>query len=212
GYANKSGAAAGIETFKKHIETGMFEIYTDKSGFAQFTMYSANKSRLIAAGEFYDSEARAQSAAESVKKFAGTDKILFLEQLPAAEVREEIIDLKPIANNPNGKIEVGPVGKEWIFTLKASNGEVLFTSNGYSSKSGALTGLEAVRKAVELGGFRVAQDKQKRYQFRIYSTNSQLIMTGETYPNKDSCFSAVDSVRRFLPGAKIIEVVASKRP
>jgi len=145
------------------------------------------------------------------KKFVGTDKIIYLEQLPSAEIREEIIDLKPIDLNPSGKVEVGADGKEWIFTLKASNGEVLFTSNGYSSKSGALTGLEAVRKAVELGSFRVAQDKQKRFQFRIYATNSQLIMTGETYPNKESCFSAVDSVRRFLPGAKIIETESVRR-
>ncbi len=121
------------------------------------------------------------------------------------------MELKPIDVNDNGKIELGADGREWVFKLKASNGEVLFTSNGYSSKSGAMTGLEAVRKAVELGSFRVAQDKQKRFQFRIYATNSQLIMTGETYPNKESCFSAVDSVRRFLPGAKIVETEPIRR-
>jgi hypothetical protein len=205
GYASRNGAVAGIETFKKNVEGGLFEVYTDKSGFSQFMLYSANKSRLLSTGEFYETEARAVSAIESVKKFAGNDKILQLEALPPAEIREEIVALKPIEKNDNGKIEIAPDGKEWIFTLKASNGEVLFISNGYASKPGALAGLESVKKAVEAGSFRVSQDKQKRYQFHLYASNSQLILTGETYPNLENCLSSVDSVRRFIGGAKIVD-------
>ncbi len=80
GYAAKTGVAAGIETFKKNVEAGVFEVYTDKSGFAQFALFSANKSRLIAAGEFYETETRAQSAAESVKKFAERIKSSILKR------------------------------------------------------------------------------------------------------------------------------------
>lgn len=35
---------------------------------------------------------------------------------------------------------------EYRFTLKASNGEVIASSEGYSSKAGALAGVESVRR------------------------------------------------------------------
>ena len=35
---------------------------------------------------------------------------------------------------------------EWHFRLKARNGEIIAVSEGYSSKNGALNGIESVRK------------------------------------------------------------------
>ncbi|WEK12601.1 MAG: DUF1508 domain-containing protein [Candidatus Microbacterium phytovorans] len=36
-------------------------------------------------------------------------------------------------------------GGQWRFNLKASNGQVIASSEGYSSKSSALNGIESVR-------------------------------------------------------------------
>lgn len=36
-------------------------------------------------------------------------------------------------------------GGQWRFNLKASNGQVIASSEGYSSKSSALGGIESVR-------------------------------------------------------------------
>ena len=36
-------------------------------------------------------------------------------------------------------------GGDWRFNLKASNGQVIATSQGYSSKANALGGIESVR-------------------------------------------------------------------
>lgn len=35
---------------------------------------------------------------------------------------------------------------EWRFRLKAGNGEVIATGQGYASKSGALNGIDSVRR------------------------------------------------------------------
>lgn len=35
---------------------------------------------------------------------------------------------------------------EWRFRLKAGNGEVIATGQGYSSKSGALNGIDSIRR------------------------------------------------------------------
>ncbi|MDP3130156.1 MAG: DUF1508 domain-containing protein [Bacillota bacterium] len=206
GYSTRNGATIGIDTFKKNVEGGLFDVYTDKSGFSQFMLFNANKSRLMATGEFYETDARVQSAIESVKKFVSNDKIIQLDEIPADEIREELVKLSPVDLNDNGKIEIAvDEKKEWTFTLKASNGEVLFESNGYASKPGAMMGFESVKKAVEAGNFRVSQDKQNRFQFSLYAPNNTMVLTGETYPSLENCLSAVDSVRRFLPNAKIID-------
>ncbi|WP_245570321.1 YegP family protein [Microbacterium luticocti] len=37
-------------------------------------------------------------------------------------------------------------GGDWRFNLKASNGQVIATSQGYSSKASAMKGIDSVRK------------------------------------------------------------------
>jgi len=204
GYSAKTGALSGIETLKRNMETGTFEIYTDKNNFNQFAL-KGNAGRIIALGEFYDSKKRCESAIESVKRFYASEKVVTLEEIPAAEIREEKIEITPIETNPNGKIELYQENNQWIFVLKASNSEILFESSGYTTKSGCLSGLETIKKAIENANFRVSKDKQGRWQFKLYSTNNQLILTGETYVDKDNCVSAVASVRKFAPEAKVVE-------
>lgn len=67
-YTTEKGALSGIETFKKNVEVGVFEIYTDKSNYSQYQLYTANKARVIMVGEFYSTLKQAESAVESVKK------------------------------------------------------------------------------------------------------------------------------------------------
>lgn len=204
GYSAKTGALSGIETLKRNMETGTFEIYTDKNNFSQFAL-KGNAGRIIALGEFYDSKKRCESAIESVKRFYASEKVVTLEEIPAAEVREEKIEIAPIETNANGKIEILQVNDAWVFVLKASNSEILFESSGYTTKAGCLSGLETIKKAIENANFRVSKDKQGRWQFKLYSTNNQLLLTGETYVDKDNCVSAVTSVRKFALEAKVIE-------
>jgi len=205
GYSAKTGALSGIETLKRNMETGAFEIYTDKNNFSQFAL-KGNTGRIIAVGEFYDSKKRCESAIESVKRFYASEKVVTLEEIPAAEIREEKIEIQPVETNPNGKIEILPVNGAWVFVLKASNSEILFESSSYTTKAGCLSGLETIKKAIENANFRVSKDKQGRWQFKLYSTNNQLLLTGETYVDKDNCISAVASVRKFALEAKVIEL------
>ncbi|HOW37795.1 MAG TPA: DUF1508 domain-containing protein [Candidatus Izemoplasmatales bacterium] len=205
-YVSKTGAQSGIETLKRNVAEGNFEIYTDKNNYSQFLLNSAAGRRLIAVGEFYDSKKRCESAIESVKRFFGTEKVVTLDEIPPEEVREEIVEIKPVEANPNGKYELFEENGQWLFRLKASNAEVLFVSQGYAGKTNAINGLETIKKAVENANFRVSKDKQGRFQFKLYSTNNQLLLTGETYMEKDTCISAIGSVRKYSPAAKTLEI------
>jgi hypothetical protein len=206
GYVSKTGAVSGIETLKRNIATGNFEIYTDKNNFSQFLLNSSTGRRLIAVGEFYDSPKRCESAIESVKRFYSTEKIVTLEKIPPEEIREEVVEIKPVEKNANGKFEVFLEKEEWLFRLKAANSEVLMVGQGYSSKPSCLAGLETIRNAVLNANFRISKDKQGRFQFKLYSTNNQLLLTGETYMDKDNCMNAILAVRKYTPDAKTVEL------
>ncbi|MCI2069623.1 MAG: YegP family protein [Bacilli bacterium] len=205
GYKTKDGALSGIETVKKNIPLGNSTIVTDKNGYSQFRFNSANNSRLVIAGEYYNSLASCKKALSSTEKFYATKKIVYLDSIPASEVREEIVQANNLDNLPNGKLElfIDKDGK-WRGRLIASNGEILFVTNDYASKQGVLIGLRAIKEKTALGVFRLCKDKQGRFNYKLTTENGQIILVGETYTSRAAALSAIDSTRRFLPEASIV--------
>ncbi|MBR3824236.1 MAG: YegP family protein [Lachnospiraceae bacterium] len=107
------------------------------------------------------------------------------------------------------------------FDLKAGNGEVIATSEVYSSKSGCMNGIESVKKnsvaaAIEdqtVEGFateknpkfEVYTDKAGEFRFRLKATNGQVIATGEGYKSKAGCMNGIESVKKNAPDAEVVE-------
>jgi uncharacterized protein YegP (UPF0339 family) len=205
-YSTQKGAISGIETFKRSVKTGVFEVYTDKNNYSQFVLMNSIGARIIIVGEFYNSSAQAESAIDSVKKFYNSEKIDTLEKIADSEVREELVEFEDVEENDKGKYELYNESGGYYLRLKANNAQVLFVSQGYSSKASAKSGLETIKKAIIDNRFTVGRDKQNRYQFNLYSSTYQLILTGETYPAKANCISAINSVRKFAQKAKLVEV------
>jgi hypothetical protein len=205
-YSTEKGALSGIETFKKNVETGIFEVVTDKSNFSVFNLFNATGARVIISGEFYNNFKQAQSAVESVKKFYSTNRIEILSSIHESDIREENVELEPVENSLNGKYEIYNEANLYFVRLKANNAQVLFVSQGYSSKASAKSGLQTIQKAIDDDRFSVANDKLGRFRFNLYSSTNQLILSGETYPVKSSCISAINSVRKFSKKAKVAEL------
>ena len=120
-----------------------------------------------------------------------------------------------------GKFVIRKTNTGIKFDLKASNGEVIATSEVYSSPESCKKGLASVQKnapvaAVEnqtLEGYAVEKhpkfeiytDKAGEFRFRLKATNGQIIATGEGYAAKASCLNGVESVRRNAPDAPVAE-------
>ncbi|MBQ2803912.1 MAG: YegP family protein [Lachnospiraceae bacterium] len=118
-----------------------------------------------------------------------------------------------------GKFVIKTTNTGVKFDLKAGNGEVIATSQVYSSDSACKNGIESVKKnapvaAVEdqtLGGeekhpkFEVYQDKAGEYRFRLTATNGQIIATSEGYKAKASCLNGIESVKKNAPDAEVVE-------
>lgn len=94
---------------------------------------------------------------------------------------------------------------EFVSKLLASNGEVMLTSEIYTTEEGAKSGIETIVRGVEAGNFKVYQDKNDNYYYKIKTANNRLLCVGETYKSKDGCLKAVESVKRIAKDSPIIE-------
>lgn len=107
-----------------------------------------------------------------------------------------------------------------IFNLKASNGQVIATSEVYNSDAACRKGIESVRKNAPIApienqtveGFQVEKhpkfevylDKAGEYRFRLKATNGQIIATGESYKQLSSCLNGIESIKKNAPDAEIV--------
>ena len=111
---------------------GKFVIKETASG-VKFNLVAGN-GQVIATSEVYSSEASCLKGIESVKKNA-----------PIANIEDQTVDPVVTATNPKFEMYTDKAG-EFRFRLKARNGEIIATSEGYTAKAGCENGIESVRK------------------------------------------------------------------
>jgi len=78
------------------------------------------------------------------------------------------------------KFEVYQSGKkeEFRFRLKADNGQIILSSEGYTSKASCLNGVESVKKnSTDSKRFTKTKTPTNMFRFSITAANSQIIGT-----------------------------------
>lgn len=120
-----------------------------------------------------------------------------------------------------GKFVIKETKTGYVFNLKAGNGEVIATSEVYSSLDACKNGIASVAKNAAVAAledqtvegytteknpkFEVYEDKAGEFRFRLKATNGQIIATGEGYKAKAGCLSGIESVRKNAPEAEVTE-------
>ncbi|MFT3894286.1 MAG: YegP family protein [Anaerolineales bacterium] len=90
----------------------------------------------------------------------------------------------------------------FVFNLKASNGQVILTSQPYSDRRSALNGIESVRKnACDDGRIERLTATNGRPYFVVKAANTQVVGTSEMYSAKASLENGIASVVRTAPNA-----------
>jgi len=107
-----------------------------------------------------------------------------------------------------GKFEVyEDKAGEFRFRLKAGNGEIVLTSEGYKSKSSAMNGIESVKtNAGDPGMFDSKETKGGKFRFSLKAKNHQVIGTSENYNSASARDNGIGAVGRAAVGAKVVEV------
>ncbi len=120
-----------------------------------------------------------------------------------------------------GKFVIRKTNTGVKFDLKAGNGEVIATSEVYTSDAACKNGIASVQKNAPVAAvenqtaegyateknpkFEVYKDKAGEFRFRLKATNGQIIAVGEGYKALASCMNGIESVKKNAVDAKIVE-------
>lgn len=107
-----------------------------------------------------------------------------------------------------GKFEITKrTNGDFQFNLKAGNGQVILTSQGYSAKAGCENGIESVRKnsADDARFDRKTSTNGKDY-FNLTATNGQIIGSSEMYESTAARENGIESVKKNAPDAAVVDL------
>ncbi len=111
-----------------------------------------------------------------------------------------------------GKFVIRTVNTGFMFNLKAGNGEIIATSEVYTTESACRKGIASVIKNAPVAAledqtvegfekqkhpkFEIYTDKRGEFRYRLKATNGQIIAVSESYKAKKSVLNGVESVRK----------------
>ena len=117
------------------------------------------------------------------------------------------------------KFVLRAVSTGFKFDLKATNGQVILSSEIYASRAAAIKGIASIKlcaptanvenqteegfKVMQHPKFEMYQDKAGEFRFRLKARNGQIIATSEGYKSKASCENGIESVRKNVENAEI---------
>ena len=120
-----------------------------------------------------------------------------------------------------GKFVIRKTATGIKFDLKAGNGEVIATSEVYSSEAACRNGIASVQKNAPIAAvenqtvenyatekhpkFEVYTDKAGEIRFRLKATNGQIIAVSEGYKAMAGCMNGIESVKKNSVDAAIEE-------
>ncbi len=120
-----------------------------------------------------------------------------------------------------GKFVIRKTNTGIKFDLKAGNGEVIATSEVYTSEDACRNGIASVQKNAPVAAvenqtvegyeaekhpkFEVYNDKAGEFRFRLKATNGQIIAVSEGYKALAGCLNGIESVKKNAPEAAVVE-------
>jgi len=119
-----------------------------------------------------------------------------------------------------GKFVIKETNTGVKFDLKAGNGEVIATSEVYTTEAACRKGIASVQKNAPVAAvedqtkegfaaekhpkFEVYADKAGAFRFRLKATNGQVIAVSEGYKALASCMNGIESVKKNAVDAPIV--------
>lgn len=109
-----------------------------------------------------------------------------------------------------GKFEIyqSEKNQEYYFRLKAGNGEIILSSQGYTSKSSCENGVESVKKnAGDADNFEIKEAKDGRFHFNLKAGNGQVIGSSQLYKSESGLKNGIASVGKNAADAEVVDLV-----
>jgi len=95
---------------------------------------------------------------------------------------------------------------QFHFNLKAENGQVILSSEQYTTKSACHNGISSVKENAILNErFDSKQSSNGKFYFNLKAKNGQIIGTSEMYESASGRDNGINSVKKNAPDSQVIE-------
>jgi uncharacterized protein YegP (UPF0339 family) len=98
-------------------------------------------------------------------------------------------------------------GGQFMFNLKAANGEIILTSETYHAKASALNGIESVKKNGSIDAhFERLTSKASQPYFVLKAANHEVIGRSEMYSSVAAMEKGIESVKKNSAVAELHDI------
>ena len=110
-----------------------------------------------------------------------------------------------------GKFEIKTRGADKLmFNLKAGNGQIIMTSQGYANMDTCMNGIESCRtNSQDDANFERLTSSNGKPYFNLKAGNGQIIGTSEMYESEKSRDNGIESVKKNAPDATVEDTTAA---
>jgi uncharacterized protein YegP (UPF0339 family) len=105
--------------------------------------------------------------------------------------------------NPKFQLFQSPFNSQFYYRLRAINGEIILSGEGYTTKQSCLYGIQAVKTNAPFDSRYDKRDGQYNYTFNLKGANGEIIGRSENYTSVTSRDNGIAAVKRDAPGAPI---------
>jgi uncharacterized protein YegP (UPF0339 family) len=101
---------------------------------------------------------------------------------------------------------------KYYFRLKAKNGQIILSSQGYAGKPGCKNGIESVKtNAADDANFERKEAANGKFHFNLLAKNKQIIGSSQMYSTKAGMENGIESVKTNAPQATIEDLTVEKK-
>ena len=107
-----------------------------------------------------------------------------------------------------GKFEIKKAKNgQFYFNLKAGNGEIILTSEMYTTKASANNGIASVKKnSTDPGRYDRRESKNGKDFFVLKAANHQVVGNSEMYNSKAGMENGIQSVTKNAGSAEVVDL------
>lgn len=103
--------------------------------------------------------------------------------------------------NPKFQIFKSLSNYQYYFRLRARNGEIILSSEGYITKQGCVNGIASVKANAPYDNRYGRKDSYNNYTFNLKASNGEIIGRSENYTTREARENGIEAVKRDAPGA-----------
>ena len=100
---------------------------------------------------------------------------------------------------------------QFYFSLKATNGQVILSSEMYTTLKACENGIASVKKnAPEEARYELKQSESGKFHFNLKAANHQVIGSSQMYQSEESAKNGIASVMNNAPEAEVVNEIEGK--